>query len=122
MNLASPPSTRVEGSDRFRTFEEIEQHPSRPAALAGQGGVFFREEGGVAVGDGIVQQALGHGLAARVSARLGEGVLNGIMTARFGIAAISVCRPLPFIGLDPPRFSDVAGELIPSRDHRTDPA
>lgn len=71
--------------------------------------------GGVAVGDGLVQQALGQGLAARLSARLGEGVLNGIMTARFGLAAIAVCRPLPFVGLEPPRFGDVAGELLPSR-------
>lgn len=71
--------------------------------------------GGVAVGDGLIQQALGQGLAARLSARLGEGVLNGIMTARFGLAAIAVCRPLPFVGLEPPRFGDVAGELIPSK-------
>ena len=53
--------------------------------------------GGVAVGDSLVQQALGLGLAARISAKLGEGVLNGLMTARFGLAALNVCRPLPFI-------------------------
>lgn len=68
--------------------------------------------GGVAVGDGLLQQALGLGIAARVSARLGEGVLNGIMTARFGLAAIAVCRPLPFVSLERPKIGDVAGELI----------
>jgi putative membrane protein len=70
--------------------------------------------GGVAVGDSIVQQVLGLGLAARISAKLGEGVLNGLMTARFGLAAIAVCRPLPFLREEPPRLGDVAGELLTS--------
>jgi len=68
--------------------------------------------GGVAVGDSFVQQVLGLGLAARISAKLGEGVLNGLMTARFGLAALAVCRPLPFIREEPPRLGDVAGELL----------
>lgn len=68
--------------------------------------------GGMAVGESMVQQVLGLGLAARVSAKLGEGVLNGLMTARFGLAAIAVCRPLPFTREAPPRLSDVAGELL----------
>lgn len=76
--------------------------------------------GGAAIGDGIVQQVLGHGIAARISARLGEGVLNGLMTARFGLAAIEVCRPLPYIRETPPRLSDVAGDLL-SRDGQPAP-
>ncbi|AWN39296.1 YcjF family protein [Methylobacterium durans] len=68
--------------------------------------------GGMAVGDSMVQQVLGLGIAARVSAKLGEGVLNGLMTARFGLAAIAVCRPLPFTREAPPRLADVAGELL----------
>ena len=68
--------------------------------------------GGVAVGDSLMQQVLGLGLAARVSAKLGEGVLNGLMTARFGLAALEVCRPLPFIRETPPRIADVAGEIL----------
>ena len=68
--------------------------------------------GGVAVGDSLMQQVLGLGLAARISAKLGEGVLNGLMTARFGLAALAVCRPLPFIREDPPKIGDVAGELV----------
>lgn len=67
--------------------------------------------GGMAVGDSLMQQVLGLGLAARISAKLGEGVLNGLMTARFGLAALSVCRPLPFIREEPPKIGDVAGEL-----------
>jgi putative membrane protein len=68
--------------------------------------------GGVAVGDSLMQQVLGLGLAARISAKLGEGVLNGLMTARFGLAALAVCRPLPFIREEPPKIGDVAGELL----------
>jgi len=68
--------------------------------------------GGMAVGEGMLQQVLGLGIAARVSAKLGEGVLNGLMTARFGLAAIAVCRPLPFTREAPPTVNDVAGELL----------
>ncbi|MBX9930250.1 MAG: YcjF family protein [Methylobacterium sp.] len=68
--------------------------------------------GGMAVGESMMQQVLGLGIAARVSAKLGEGVLNGLMTARFGLAAMAVCRPLPFIREEPPRLIDVASELL----------
>ncbi len=69
--------------------------------------------GGMAAGDSLVQQVLGTGIAARLSARLGEGVVNGLLTARVGIAAIEVCRPLPFINGSPPRLVDVMAALRP---------
>lgn len=68
--------------------------------------------GGIAVGDDVIQQVVGLGLAARLSAKLGEGVLNGLLTARVGLAAIEVCRPLPFMSVEPPRFGDVASGLF----------
>ncbi len=68
--------------------------------------------GGIAIGDSLVSQVLGAGLAARLSAKLGEGVLNGVLTARVGLAAIAVCRPLPFLGETPPALGDVAGSLF----------
>jgi len=71
--------------------------------------------GGMAVGDSIVQQLLGHGIAAKLSARLGEGILNGLLTARLGIAAIEVTRPLPFAALPRPTLSDLAGNLLPTK-------
>lgn len=67
--------------------------------------------GGIAAGDSLFQQVLGHGIAARISTRLGEGVVNGILTARVGIAAVDVCRPLPFVFARPPRVADIVGEL-----------
>ncbi|MDF1775831.1 MAG: TIGR01620 family protein [Rhizobiaceae bacterium] len=67
--------------------------------------------GSIAVGDGMVQQLLGHGLASKLSARLGEGVINGLMTARIGIAAMDLCRPLPFKALKRPGIGDFVGDL-----------
>ncbi len=52
--------------------------------------------GGMAVGDSLLQQIVGHGIAAQISAQMGEGVLNGLLTARVGLSALSVCRPAPF--------------------------
>jgi putative membrane protein len=67
--------------------------------------------GGVALGDEALHQLVGQGLAARLSARLGEGVLNGLLTARVGLAAIDSCRPLSFTALPRPTVTDVAGAL-----------
>jgi putative membrane protein len=69
--------------------------------------------GVVAMGDTLVQQLVGHGIAARVSARLGEGVLNGVMTARVGLAAMDVTRPCPFKALPRPSITDIAAALKP---------
>ncbi|KYK47905.1 hypothetical protein A1D31_28515 [Bradyrhizobium liaoningense] len=72
--------------------------------------------GGMAASDSLVQQMLGHGIAAKLSQRLGEGVLNGLLTARLGLAAIDVTRPLPFAALPPPKLSDLATDLIRKKD------
>jgi len=68
--------------------------------------------GGVAITDSVLSQLVGHGLAARLSAKLGEGVLNGLLTARVGLAAIAACRPLPFLAGEEPRLQDVAGDIL----------
>jgi putative membrane protein len=68
--------------------------------------------GGVAVGDSLLQQILGHGIAAKISARLGEGVLNGLLTTRVGLSAMAVCRPMPFGTARAPRVADVAPFLF----------
>jgi len=67
--------------------------------------------GVASIGDGLVQQVIGHGVASRLSARLGEGVLNGLMTARVGISAMEVCRPAPFHTVERPRLSAVLKTL-----------
>jgi putative membrane protein len=60
--------------------------------------------GGMAASDGLVQQVLGHGIAAKLSQRLGEGILN------------DVTRPLPFTALPRPALADLAKDLMRKRD------
>lgn len=74
--------------------------------------------GGMAVGDSLLQQIVGHGIASRISARMGEGVLNGLLTARVGLSALAVCRPAPFAIDKPPGVADVAPFLFGSGKER----
>ncbi|UJW86656.1 YcjF family protein [Devosia sp. SL43] len=67
--------------------------------------------GGLVLTDGIVEQLVGQGIAAKLSARLGEGVVNGLMTVRVGIAAMRVVRPLPFETQKQPMVRDFIPEL-----------
>lgn len=67
--------------------------------------------GGIALGDDVIQQLVGHGLTARLSARLGEGMFNGALTARIGLAAIDICRPLPYVEAKRPRFRELVAEV-----------
>ena len=80
--------------------------------LARSIGAHLAITGAVAVGDTLIQQIVGHGLAARLSAKLGEGVLNGLLTARVGLAAMAVCRPTPFFAEKQPGVGDVAPFLF----------
>lgn len=75
--------------------------------------------GGMAASDSLVQQMLGHGVAAKLSHRLGEGILNGLLTARLGLAAIDVTRPLPFNALPRPALGDLAKDLLAKREETT---
>lgn len=68
--------------------------------------------GGMAASDSLIQQMLGHGITAKLSAKLGEGLLNGLLTARLGLAAIDVTRPLPFEALPRPVLSDLVKDLL----------
>ena len=68
--------------------------------------------GAIAVGDGLVQQLIGHGLAAKLSARLGEGVVNGLLTARIGLAAMDICRPVAFGETKRPKLSEFMSEIV----------
>jgi putative membrane protein len=80
--------------------------------LARSIGTHLAITGGMAAGDSLLQQIVGHGIASKISARMGEGVLNGLLTARVGLSALAVCRPAPFSVEKPPGLSDVAPFLF----------
>ncbi|EOC0863744.1 TIGR01620 family protein [Cronobacter muytjensii] len=51
-------------------------------------------------------------LAARVSARVAQGLGAGLLTARLGVKAMELCRPLPWTGDDKPRLGDFRRQLL----------
>ncbi|UWQ29548.1 YcjF family protein [Leisingera sp. M523] len=52
--------------------------------------------GAVAAGDDLLEPVLGGSVLSKLSRRFGEGLVNGALSARVGIAAMEVCRPMPF--------------------------
>ncbi|WP_220265793.1 YcjF family protein [Enterobacter sp. Colony194] len=50
-------------------------------------------------------------LAARLSARAAQGIGAGLLTARLGIKAMELCRPLPWLD-DKPRLGDFRRQLL----------
>lgn len=75
--------------------------------LSARVGVSLVLTGGTAMAESLLGHAVGAGLAARLSAKFGEGVLNGILVARIGIAAAQLCRPLAFEANAPILLSEV---------------
>ncbi len=67
--------------------------------------------GAIALTDAFLPHLLGKGLAGRLSARFGEGVVNGILTARIGLAALEHVRPMPFSAARQPGLKDMARAL-----------
>ncbi len=68
--------------------------------------------GGVAMTDDLLGQFLGQDMVRRLSRRLGEGVFNGALTARLGVAAVGVVRPVPFLDAEPLRVRDLVREVF----------
>ena len=68
--------------------------------------------GAVAVGDDMIHSVAGGGLLSRLSRRFGEGVVNGALTARVGVAALEVCRPLPFVRAARPSVTGIVRRAL----------
>jgi putative membrane protein len=68
--------------------------------------------GAVAVGDDLIGSLAGGGALAKVSRRFGEGLVNGALTARVGVAAMEVCRPLPFVATKRPGVSGLVKRAL----------
>lgn len=79
--------------------------------------------GAVALADDMLGPILGGGMLQKLSRRFGEGALNGALTARVGVAAMDVCRPLPFKARARPRASALVMRALRSwrRDYGAEP-
>ncbi len=63
--------------------------------------------GMVAMGDDMIGSLVGGGALSKISRRFGEGVINGTLTARVGVAAMEICRPMPFEARKRPKASGI---------------
>ena len=68
--------------------------------------------GAVAVGDDLLEPFLGGSVLGKLSRRFGEGLVNGALTARVGVAAIEVCRPLPFRTTKRPKAAQLVRRVL----------
>ncbi|EPX80661.1 YcjF family protein [Litoreibacter arenae] len=68
--------------------------------------------GAVAVGDDLIGSVAGGGVLSKLSRRFGEGVINGALTARVGVAAMDVCRPLPYGTQDRPSVTGLVRRAL----------
>jgi putative membrane protein len=74
--------------------------------------------GGLALSDNLIQHLVGKGLLGRLSARFGEGAVNGILTSRIGLAARDVCRPVPEAESTKETLGSLLRELVTLNDSK----
>jgi putative membrane protein len=63
------------------------------------------------VSDAAVETA-GATVLSVLSARAGQGVVNGLLAARLGLSAMQLCRPLPFTAEETPTMGQLRAELF----------
>jgi putative membrane protein len=68
--------------------------------------------GALALTDDMIGSVAGGGVLSKLSRRFGEGVVNGALTARVGLAAMELCRPLPFRALERPAVSSLVSRAL----------
>jgi putative membrane protein len=68
--------------------------------------------GAVAVGDDLLEPLLGGSILSKLSRRFGEGLVNGALSARVGVAAMEVCRPLPFSARSRPSIRGIVTKAL----------
>ncbi len=76
--------------------------------------------GGLALSDNLIQHVVGRGLLGRLSARFGEGAVNGILTCRIGLAAQEVCRPIPMRQANRETLTGLLKELVGFGENKKD--
>jgi putative membrane protein len=59
-------------------------------------------------------EAAGASLLSVLSARAGQGAMHGLLAARLGLAALQICRPVPFLEGELPSMKQLRAELLGS--------
>ena len=75
--------------------------------------------GAVAATDDLLGPMVGGGVLGKLSRRFGEAAVNAALTARVGVGAIEVCRPLGFRALARPRARTLVLRAL--KDWRPEP-
>jgi putative membrane protein len=57
-------------------------------------------------------ETAGASLLSVLSARVGQGAVHGLLAARLGLAAVQVCRPLPFVEGELPSMKQLRADLL----------
>ena len=61
--------------------------------------------GAIALADDLIGSVTSGGILSKLSRRFGEGVVNGALTARVGLAAMELSRPMPYEAMPRPNTS-----------------
>lgn len=72
--------------------------------------------GALALADDLAGSLASGGVLARLSRRFGEGLVNGALTVRLGLAAIEAARPMPFAALPRPGVSATLARALAGVD------
>jgi putative membrane protein len=57
-------------------------------------------------------ETAGASLLSVISTRIGQGAVHGLLAARLGLAAVQICRPLPFVEGELPSMKQLRAELF----------
>lgn len=72
----------------------------------------FLVAGGLDAADGVLHDLVGGGLVRAVSTKASEGVINGMLTIRLGLAARRACRPMAPLARPEPGILDLGRRLV----------
>lgn len=78
--------------------------------------------GALALTDDLIGSVAGGGVLSKLSRRFGEGVINGALTARVGLAALDLCRPMPFASQQRPTTTATTSRALAGLLLRKPPA
>ena len=76
--------------------------------------------GAIALADDLIGSVTSGGILSKLSRRFGEGVVNGALTARVGLAAMELSRPMPYEALPRPNTSATTTRALAGLFGRTE--